>query len=201
MGSVGKQPGQIAIRGIGLPLPGGINSSQNHWDLLINARDAKSEIGQNKFNPSGLEDTLGGGLSIRHQNGNFLHQDLGLFDHFLFSLTRNEAERCDPQQRLLLEVARECLEDAGETNYRGRPVGCYVRSLGLTWMRLQTVANYLMTNQISYEYDLAGPRYGMHFSDCAICRLSDCFVFAENKSRECLDSRVAPFKAALCLVG
>lgn len=171
MGSVGNQQGQIAICGIGLRLPGGINNSQDYWDLLINARDAKDETGQNRFNPSGFDETLGGGLNIRRQNGYFLHQDLGLFDPSFFSLTRKEAERCDPQQRLLLEVARECLEDAGETNYRGRPIGCYVGSFGSTWMRLQTVdsqfpTNYLMTgvedymlsNRISYEYDLAGPR-------------------------------------------
>lgn len=170
MGSVRRQHDQIAICGIGLRLPGGISSCQDYWDLLINARDAKDATVQSRFNPGGFDDTLGGGPSIRRQNGYFLHQDLGLFDPSFFSLTQKEAERCDPQQRLLLEVTRECLEDAAETNYRGRPIGCYVGSFGSTWMRLQTVdsqfpTNYLMTgvedymlsNRISYEYDLAGP--------------------------------------------
>lgn len=164
-------PNPIAICGIGLRLPGGISHTQDYWELLINGRDAKTQGKEQRFNPEGFDDALGGHLSIRNQNGYFLQQDLGRFDPSFFSLSRKEAERCDPQQRLLLEVTRECLEDAGETNYRGSRIGCYVGSFGSTWMRLQTVdpqfpTNYLMTgvedymlsNRISYEYDLAGPR-------------------------------------------
>lgn len=77
----------------------------------------------------------------------------------------------DPQQRILLEVTRECLEDAGEVDYRGRRVGCYVGTFGAPWSRLQRTdyqftINYLTTgqedtmlsNRILYEYDLRGPR-------------------------------------------
>lgn len=162
---------QIAICGIGLRLPGGISNTLEYWELLVNGRDAKSRVDKERFNPDAFDDSLGGNLSIREQNGYFLSQDLGLFDPSFFSFSRKEAERCDPQQRLLLEVTRECLEDAGEVNYRGRPIGCYIGSFGSTWLRLQNVdpqfpTNYLMagmedymlSNRISYEYDLAGPR-------------------------------------------
>lgn len=168
-GSSGPDP--IAICGIGLRLPGGICHTQDYWELLCNGRDAKTQGDKDRYNPEGFDDSLGGHSSIRNQNGYFLQQDLGLFDPSFFSLSAKEAERADPQQRLLLEVTRECLEDAGEINYRGRPIGCYVGSFGSTWMRLQTIdhqfpSNYLMTgvddyvlsNRISYEYDLTGPR-------------------------------------------
>ena len=70
-----------------------------------------------------------------------------------------------------MEVARECLEDAGETNYRGKPIGCYVGTFGDEWQNLrdkdtQHVGNHLLTgsgdwmlaNRVSYEYNLSGPR-------------------------------------------
>lgn len=163
--------GHIAICGIGLRLPGDISNTQDYWDLLINGLDAKCRVDKQRFNSDGFDDSLGGKLSIHRQNGYFLKQDLGLFDPSFFSLSRKEAEKCDPQQRLLLQVTRECLEDAGEVCYRGRPIGCYIGSFGSTWMKLQCVdsqfpTNYLMngvedymlSNRISYEYDLAGPR-------------------------------------------
>ncbi|KAK9770756.1 putative Carrier domain-containing protein [Seiridium cardinale] len=162
----------IAICGIGLRLPGGVCTTQNLWDLLINGRDARTTVteGGQRFNPDGFDDSLGGKFSIRDQNGYFLSQDLSLFDPSFFSMGRKEAERCDPQQRLLLEVTRECLEDAGEVNYRGQRIGCYVGSFGSTWSRLQGMdplfpnnydmtgsEDYMLSNRISYEYDLSGP--------------------------------------------
>lgn len=171
MGSSAPYSPQIAICGLGLRLPGGISNTKDYWDLLVQGHDAKNLGGKRRFNPDGFNDSLGGKLSIREQAGYFLEEDIGLFDPSFFSLSRKEAERCDPQQRLLLEVTRECLEDAGELNYRGRPIGCYIGSFGSTWMKLQSVdpqfpVNYLMngvedymlSNRISYEYDLAGPR-------------------------------------------
>ena len=73
---------------------------------------------------------------------------------------------------MLLEVARECLEDAGEVDYRGRPIGCYVGTFGHDWYEMATkdmnsMGNYslmgsndlVLANRISYEFDLRGPRY------------------------------------------
>lgn len=166
----------LAICGIGLRLPGGICNTNDYWDLLINGRDARTPVDKPRFNPEGFSDSLGGKLSIRDQSGYFLQQDLSHFDPSFFSLSRQEAERCDPQQRLLLEVTRECLEDAGATGYRGRPIGCYIGSFGSTWLRLQNVdpqfptnyqmtgvEDYMLSNRISYEFDLTGPRCVQYF--------------------------------------
>jgi acyl transferase domain-containing protein len=86
-------------------------------------------------------------------------------------MTKTELEKCDPQQRQLLEVTRECLDDAGETHYRGRNVGCYIGNFGHDWMEMSlrdtqhtqsyNVLGYsdmMLANRVSYEYDLRGPR-------------------------------------------
>ena len=66
---------------------------------------------------------------------------------------------------------RECLENAGETDWRGKDTGCYIGSFGEDWLELQTRdtqestknritgwGDYLFANRISYEYDFKGPR-------------------------------------------
>jgi acyl transferase domain-containing protein len=66
---------------------------------------------------------------------------------------------------------RECLENAGEMDWRGKNTGYYVGSFGEDWLELQTMdtqessrnritgyGDYLLANRISYEYDFKGPR-------------------------------------------
>ena len=66
---------------------------------------------------------------------------------------------------------RECLENAGETNWRGKKIGCYIGSFGEDWMEIQSkdthesnrnritgYGDFLLANRISYEYDFKGPR-------------------------------------------
>lgn len=102
----------------------------------------------------------------------FCDDDLSCFDNSFFTLTKKELQKTDPQQRLLLEVSRECLEDAGEVNYRGKEIGCYIGNFGDDWLimsakDLQRQSAYTVTghfdlmlpNRVSYEYDLRGPRY------------------------------------------
>jgi acyl transferase domain-containing protein len=160
----------VAVCGIGLRLPGGITTTDDFWDLLFNGRDARSSA-TDRLNAEGFSDALGARASIQNQNGYFLTEDPGKFDPSFFSMSRKEAERCDPQQRILLETVRDCLEDAGEVNYRGRKIGCYVGSFGSAWLRLQSVdpqqtsthytlgaEDAMIANRVSYEYDLLGPR-------------------------------------------
>lgn len=45
------------------------------------------------------------------RGGNFLEEDLALFDASFFSITAREAMSMDPQQRMLLETAYRALEN------------------------------------------------------------------------------------------
>jgi acyl transferase domain-containing protein len=164
-------PKPIAICGIGLRLPGGIQNGKDFWELLINGRDARSEIPENRYAIDGFDASLSGQGAIPTRHGYFLDDDLSRLDTSFFSMSKNEIERCDPQQRLLLEVVRETFEDAGEVNYRGQAIGCYVGTFGQDWYEMttkdvQSMGNYsmmgsgdlILANRVSYEFDLRGPR-------------------------------------------
>jgi acyl transferase domain-containing protein len=165
----GSEP--IAICGIGLRLPGGIRDAHGFWDLLVSGRDARSVIPASRFAIEGFDASLAGHGAVKTRHGYFLEDDLSRLDASFFSMSRSEVERCDPQQRLLLEVVRECLDDAGEVNYRGQPVGCFVGAFSQDWLEMgakesQHTGSYTLTgygdliiaNRVSYEYDLRGPR-------------------------------------------
>ncbi|KAH3942932.1 hypothetical protein HBI24_080280 [Parastagonospora nodorum] len=164
----GTEP--IAICGLGLRLPGGIRDGDSFWDLLVNGRDARMPIPASRYNISGFNGSLDGRDPIKASHGYFLDEDLSSLDASFFSMTKTELEKADPQQRQLLEVSRECLEDAGETKYRGRNVGCYIGNFGHDWMEMSlrepqhsrsyNVLGYsdmILANRVSYEYDLRGP--------------------------------------------
>ncbi|KAI8933464.1 hypothetical protein NX059_009202 [Plenodomus lindquistii] len=159
----------IAVCGIGLRLPGGVNSVFDFWKLLIEGRDARKVFPEERYSTAGFDDSLGWTAPIKTKHGYLLENDLAELDTSFFNMTRAEAERCDPQQRQLLEVVRECFEDAGETNYRGQKIACYVGTSGEDWLRMGAyepfhVGGYVMAgnsdlmiaNRVSYEYDLRG---------------------------------------------
>ncbi|KAI2780394.1 hypothetical protein F4815DRAFT_493302 [Daldinia loculata] len=163
-------PVPIAICGLGLRLSGGIRNADDFWDLLVNGRDARTPVPRSRYNARAFDGSLGGKERIETKFGYYLEDDLSQFDPSLFSMTQLELERCDPQQRLLLQVARECLEDAGEVNYRGKPIGCYVGTFGDEWLHKQSkdsqqigshivtgAGDWMLANRISYEYNLCGP--------------------------------------------
>ena len=160
-----------AICGLGIRLPGGIRSAGDFWDLLINGKDAEGPIRSDRYKISSFDGALGKKGAIKAQRGYFLDDDLTSLDTSFFSMSKNELEKSDPQQRQLLEVTRECLENAGEVDYRGRPVGCYVGTFGEDWLHMsaretQHSGGYILTgygdlmiaNRVSYEYDFRGPR-------------------------------------------
>lgn len=161
----------VAICGLGMRLPGGIRNAEDFWDLLIDGRDARGPIPPSRFNADGFADSLGGKGAVQSEFGYFLDHDISRFDTSFFSMSKAEVERCDPQQRLLLEVTRECLEDAGEVDYRGKSIGCYVGTFGEDWLHMvgkdnQHVSGYMMggstdfliANRVSYEHNFRGPR-------------------------------------------
>ncbi|KAF9870424.1 hypothetical protein CkaCkLH20_12091 [Colletotrichum karsti] len=165
-----QTPRPIAICGMALRLPNGIRDTDAFWEVLVNQKDLRGPVPDTRYNALAYTDKLGKRGAIKTQHGYFLDENLDTLDTSFFTMSRTELERCDPQQRQLLEVTREVLESAGEVNFRGKPIGCYVGTFGEDWLQLsareqQHAGGYLMTghgdlmlaNRLSYEYDLKGP--------------------------------------------
>lgn len=162
----------IAIVGMALRLPGGIGTTEDLWETFINKKDQRQRVPADRWNTDAFYSKTKQHGSTATQHGYFLDgKDLQGFDTSFFSMTRNELEKMDPQHCLLLQVTRECLENAGEVDWRGKDIGCYVGTFGEDWLDLRAkdnqavgmygvtgAADFVMANRISYEYDFQGPR-------------------------------------------
>lgn len=161
----------IAIIGMGMRLPGGVRDAESFWKLLIEKRDGRCKVPADRYN---VDTFYGPGKPghVHTKYGYFLQDlDLAHLDVGFWTMSKQEAEHVDPQQRLLLEVVHECLENAGEINYRGEKVGCYVGTFGEDWVDLQSkdtqtsgsyrvsgYGDFALSNRVSYQFDFQGPR-------------------------------------------
>lgn len=120
----------VAICGMGMRLPGGIHNASDLYNFLANKGDARSVIGEDRYNVDAYYDPHGKHGTINTKHGYFLSDvDFSMFDLSMFTLTAAEAEQVDPNHRLVLEVVREAFESAGETQWRGKNIGTYVGEL------------------------------------------------------------------------
>ena len=161
----------VVVCGLSIRLPGGIRNTEDFWDLLINGKDAQGPIRSDRYKFDSFGSALGKKGAINIEKGYFLDDDLASLDASFFSMSRDELEKSDPQQRQLLEVTSECLENACETDYRGKLVGCYVGTFSEDWLDMSAKetqhsggyiltghSDFILSNRVSYEYDLRGPR-------------------------------------------
>ena len=123
-------PSPIAIVGIGLRLPGGVNSASSLWEFLINKRNGRCLVPASRYNVDAFHKPSKTAGAVASRYGYFLQDDIDRFDASFFSMSRAEVERLDPQQRLLLEVVYECMESGGQKDWRGENIGCYVGVFG-----------------------------------------------------------------------
>src|SRR3990167_3827429 len=102
----------IAIVGMACRFPGDCNLPDDFWRLLIENRDAITEIPKDRWDVDAYYDPnpkAHGKMYTRM--GGFI-SDVDLFDADFFNITPREAQDVDPQQRLLLEAAWEAIENA-----------------------------------------------------------------------------------------
>ncbi|WP_030544299.1 type I polyketide synthase [Streptomyces albus] len=103
----------LAVAGMSLRLPGGLDTPDAYWDFLCGEGTADSEIPEDRPGLRAVYDPVPGrpGRSYVGRAG-FL-SDIAHFDADFFGISQREAKLLDPQQRMLLETAWEAMERAG----------------------------------------------------------------------------------------
>jgi acyl transferase domain-containing protein/acyl carrier protein len=164
----------IAIVGMGCRFPGGADSPEAFWSLLVNGVDAISEVPRSRWDVERIFDadtSRAGTTNSRH--GGFL-DGIDMFDPAFFGISPREASRMDPQQRLFLEVAWEALDDAGIDVERlagtdtGVFAGLHSHASDYFWFDLPTpermdaftgpgTSHNIVTGRLSYLFDFQGP--------------------------------------------
>ncbi|MEV7028521.1 beta-ketoacyl synthase N-terminal-like domain-containing protein, partial [Kitasatospora sp. NPDC093558] len=163
----------IAVVAMGCRYPGGVTSPEELWQLLLDGRDAVSDVpGDRGWNPGELyaqdADALGHSYTLE---GGFL-SGATEFDPLLFGISPREATGMDPQHRLLLEVSWEAFERAGidPRGLKGSRTGVYVGAMYNDYWRLlqaepESYEGHLVSGngtsvasgRLSYAFGLEGP--------------------------------------------
>ena len=164
----------IAIVGSACRFPGGCGSPSKLWNLLSHPKDVLSSFSPQRLNHSNFYHRNGdyhGSTDVQHRSY-FLSEDPRLFDASFFNINPREADGMDPQQRILLESVYEALESAGypmdqvQGSLTSVFVGLMTGDFGNIQARdLETLPTYnatgtagsLLSNRISYFFDLKGP--------------------------------------------
>lgn len=155
----------IAIIGISCRLPGGINSPEELWAVLMEEKCVIGEFSKQRGSwPTSID------YPGINQAG-FI-ENAEMFDAGFFRISPTEAQITDPQQRILLELAWECIEDAGilPSKLKGTNTGVFIGASNNDYSRLiqeaklDLPAHYaigsslaVLANRLSYFLDLNGP--------------------------------------------
>src|SRR6516225_6860856 len=172
------QKDRIAIIGTGCRFPGGINNTESFWKLLIEGREAVSDVPPDRWNVERYYDPEPGIVRKTFaKRGGFLDQ-IDQFDPQFFGISPREAPYVDPQHRLLLETAWEAIENAGlildfekgsdiavfvgvsHNDYQGIQTTAFDH-FGITPHSATGSAHSIAANRISYCFNLHGPSVAM----------------------------------------
>ncbi|KAM0441837.1 hypothetical protein ACHAQK_004775 [Fusarium lateritium] len=164
----------IAVIGSACRFPGSSSSPSKLWELLRQPRDVVKEFDAERLNLSRFYHSSGdthGSTDVANKSY-LLEEDTRLFDAAFFGISPMEVAGMDPQQRILLETTYETFEAAGMTleQLRGSLTSVHVGVMTSDWANIQardteTIAKYnatgsansIMSNRISYVFDLKGP--------------------------------------------
>ena len=174
-GATGERREALAIVGIGCRLPGGVDSPQDYWRLLLSETDATREVPESRWHAPRFHDPHPGkaGKMVTRRGGYL--EEIDQFDAAFFGISPREANLLDPQQRLLLHATWEALEDGGipAEGLAGSDVGVFIGGFTLDYQLLQnqgrtsrfrfkphSATGMMMTmlaNRISFAFDFRGP--------------------------------------------
>src|SRR6202051_1041758 len=168
----------ISIIGIGFRFPGGVNDTESFWKLLVEGREAVSDVPPDRWNVERFYDAEPGlvGKTVARRGG--FVEGIDQFDPQFFGISLREAPYVDPLHRLLLETTWEAIEDAGLVLdlEKGTDIGVFVGISHRDYQGIQhTVtdragisahtstgtAHSIAANRISYCLNLRGPSIAM----------------------------------------
>ncbi|WP_232699150.1 type I polyketide synthase [Brevibacillus daliensis] len=167
----------VAIVGISCRFPGGANSPEEYWDVLINGINGICDMPEDRWdvdNYFSADKEEPGKMYSR--KGGFLNVPIDRFDQKFFNISPKEAKSLDPQQRLLLELTWEAFENGGINiaQHYGSNTGVYIGIAGEEYSfahyksgDLSKIDAYSLTGttfstacgRISYTFGFEGPSF------------------------------------------
>ncbi|MBX9646948.1 MAG: type I polyketide synthase, partial [Xanthobacteraceae bacterium] len=191
----------IAIVSVACRLPGKVRSPDDFWRLLVEGRDAITDVPADRWDATALfSPRLDQPDRMNTRWGGFL-DNLDQFDAAFFGISPREASLMDPQQRLLLETAWEAFEAAGHSADRlagsetGVFVGAHSHSSDYYLLQLAQAqgieshmstgsAHSILANRISYLMDLRGPSMAIDTA-CSSSLVAVHLACQSLRTREC----------------
>jgi acyl transferase domain-containing protein len=174
----------LAVVGMGVRLPGGIEDLDGYWSALAEGRDLVRPLPQHRMGPFAAE------WRDVHHKGGFLDEVMD-FDAGLFGIPRRDAVSLDPQHRLLLEVTWEALENAALPPDRlgGAGTGFFV---GISnqdyndWRTGEPDALWGIGNAISYAAGRVAYTLGLNGPAMAVDTVCSSSLVATHLARQAL---------------
>ncbi|KAF6583001.1 non-ribosomal peptide synthetase [Paenibacillus sp. EKM211P] len=160
----------IAIIGISGKLPGSPDLGV-FWNNIIKEKDLITEIPADRWDWTHFYDKSNEDPNKSVSKWGGFISDIDKFDASFFGISPREAELMDPQQRMMLETVWETIENAGykASDLAGSNTGVFIGATSSDYaeilMRehdidshtLSGIAANVISNRISYFYDLKGP--------------------------------------------
>ncbi|MFJ1914562.1 SDR family NAD(P)-dependent oxidoreductase [Streptomyces sp. NPDC088147] len=173
-GSVGSDhpaAAPVAVVGASCRLPGGVDSLDSLWGLLLEGKDTVGEVPPDRWGPEAVAG-VSPEVAERMRWGCFLERGLADFAPSFFGISPDEAPWVAPEYRLFLEVVWEACENAGlpVDKLRGTRTGLFTGVYGVDYVLRAlrpvdeintyyglTGAHGTMTGRTAFLLDLRGP--------------------------------------------
>src|SRR3984885_5690826 len=171
----------VVVVGMAVEAPGGIDTAEAYWELLVHGREALSPFPTDRGWQ--IRELLAGsrrnGFKEIHDCGGFL-TGATMFDPEFFGISPREAVAMDPQQRVALRVSWRALENSGinPDDLAGHDVGCYLGASATGYgpemaefsrhsgHLLAGTALSVISGRVAYTLGLTGPALTLD-SSCA----------------------------------